>query len=446
MMERLFHSRLHALNDSCTNHSISRSRYFDNCNPSFKKFKVEQAPTSYVARFPTLDMNVEELQWISPLVEFVNDLLSSSKSLYRAHDTKKNNYVDGKAPDISICSFLEEPNPTNVSTFIEVKKKSFTNGDRGQVLAYMDSFMISQSDRHSFVCILMNNFEFQILQICRDYYHLTFSYYISDVIQFDQGRNNLKRFIIQSPVFFGFYNSITYNNVSINVKQVGSGASSNVYYDDQSGFVYKSFKNKLDFDNEKAVMNLIKQNSLVKCLPIIESADDSSLTIKFGPKGDHLRSIPTSSNLCELIDAIKDLHSINRVHRDVRPSNVMISNNVLRIFDLAFSIEPDISRVYEGTVRYASTDVLMHLQQKTKEFKYLFKHDLESLSKCVFILIYQKLESRLNQIHSNDYSSIIDFWDVHMLSVPFWKELISYSNDSEQYFQYLMKLKEFLPQ
>jgi serine/threonine protein kinase len=87
-----------------------------------------------------------------------------------------------------------------------------------------------------------------------------------------------------------------------------------------------------------------------------------------------------------LVDDLEKLHHFGLVHRDIRPDNLIYipygsSGERLIMIDWSSSMFENITASFEGTVRYASDNVLLQLISQNAEISYKHQDDLCSLVK-----------------------------------------------------------------
>lgn len=68
--------------------------------------------------------------------------------------------------------------------------------------------------------------------------------------------------------------------------------------------------------------------------------------------------MPKKIAICrQLIDAVYDLHNLNIAHMDIKPSNIMLSKNVVKLMDFGLSNMAIIGSRYMGTLKYMAPEV-----------------------------------------------------------------------------------------
>lgn len=111
----------------------------------------------------------------------------------------------------------------------------------------------------------------------------------------------------------------------------------------------------------------------------------------------------TPKMMIDLLEVLKQVHSINIIHRDVKPDNIYFdSNNPNRIIlnDWSSAANSGIACPYQGTPFFGEPKVEFHIPT--------IQLDLKCLMKTIFFISHQK---NYPNIDFNDSVAITSYWD-----------------------------------
>ncbi|WP_029906311.1 serine/threonine protein kinase [Mycoplasmopsis opalescens] len=178
------------------------------------------------------------------------------------------------------------------------------------------------------------------------------------------------------------------------IKLIGKGGFSSVYLIEpkdvntkkpiQFALKYLRVENKENeevtrnrFRQEIQVLKKIKSRGVVQYIDDYERHDEMYLIMEY-VSGDSLRDVITSSGrlapykaimfMKQICEAIHELHSLDIIHRDLKSSNILVTDNAvngakqIKIIDFGLSLEPDSQRYTRensviGTVLYLAPEL-----------------------------------------------------------------------------------------
>lgn len=115
-------------------------------------------------------------------------------------------------------------------------------------------------------------------------------------------------------------------------------------------------------------------------------------TVEFNPLSENFVLAVTS----QIVDAVEYLHSNGIAQMDIKPSNILIDDNLniyITDFGLAenvmFSSKEKFFRIYKGTLGYSAPEVIS--VKKTRNLYSGFKADVWSVGICMYFLLHGKL-------------------------------------------------------
>ncbi len=141
-------------------------------------------------------------------------------------------------------------------------------------------------------------------------------------------------------------------------------------------------------------------------------------------------------HLSQLVRLLYHLHEVVGVfHRDVRPSNVMLSNNdaVLIDFDAALSTKPSSPQGrYRGAISHASRCVLQKLAMGNEAIHFTAADDLESLvlTTYSFVSPHRIRDVARGRDEREIASLMMLFWE-DALSPPIWQAAVTAARKCE---------------
>jgi serine/threonine protein kinase len=184
------------------------------------------------------------------------------------------------------------------------------------------------------------------------------------------------------------------------IKIIGSGSFSNVYkaMNKKTGeFVAIKRIKKLENQNKEKIIgeiNIVKKldnNNILKFIDVYESDRHMYLITELCDYSlskiinNFLTEKEIHDVFCQIINGIKYLYDNNIIHRDIKPDNILIKDNVVRIADFGFAKEINESQIILNTIcgspLYMAPEILCTSQ-------YDLKSDIWSLGVILYQMLY----------------------------------------------------------
>lgn len=195
---------------------------------------------------------------------------------------------------------------------------------------------------------------------------------------------------------------------------LGEGTFSKVYRGIYNGLSKKSIKNGTYIaakiikthnltpkalsilEDEIYIMNIIKEDphkNIVECYDIVKTLDSIYIFLELCDSGDlrsilknPIKEIYSQLYFMQLAEGLKYLDRKKIVHRDIKPRNILLSNNrrVLKIADFGFAIQAEKDNLYEticGSPLYMAPEI-------TRKNNYNNQTDLWSIGMILYEMIY----------------------------------------------------------
>jgi len=253
-----------------------------------------------------------------------------------------------------------------------------------------------------FVYVLLSNFhQFIFFKVERT--QDAFMYYQSQPFDEAIGFAHLHNLLSQGPDFLGANHFPPIEGVTVG-DVLGKGATSNVYRgiltDTKESVAIKHVSEQYQEQaaNELEILRSLKNDHI----PTIPLNDLPERVVVLSPV---LKSVAnfTLEDAHQLITALKYVHKQGYFHRDIRPANVMKSEEG-RIFlvDFGFAIRQNDAAAasYAGTLTTASDRVLQKLFDETKDVGFLVADDVQSLAKTVYPFVTKEQPEQKKPRHS----------------------------------------------
>ena len=180
---------------------------------------------------------------------------------------------------------------------------------------------------------------------------------------------------------------------------IGQGSFSIIYrgyrVSDRKPVAIKKFTRYIDkryIDSEISLMTDLDNNNVLKLYKVIKVKDSLFLILEYCNQGDlskYIRSGNTQNDLnyvYQIINGLKYLYKSKILHRDIKPQNILINENIIKICDFGFAKsfkDNDLISTFCGSPLYMAPEIL-----KFKE--YTEKADIWSLGVIIYEILFKK--------------------------------------------------------
>jgi len=365
-------------------------------------------------------------------------------------------------PDGSLFLRDEAQQAANLVTFLDLKvaksNQRFTPTELGQMMGYSHSIlMIEQPHRDEITSFILNPLVVQFVRARRnDGAPNGVEYFFSppESIRRVSDKDPIPKGLLQLFAFFNGLSGVGFSkidhpfDVSLGTF-LGSGASSRVFSVYDKPQVVKIYSN-LSSRTEDAVCEArnLRRVSDIPHVPRLIEEGEGALILE--PRAHEI--IPGSlqrKHVLQILDVLKQTHSLGLVHRDLRPSNLLLvigQEDDILLNDWGAAADRDVPAPYSGTLWHASERVLKNLLQGEFEFAPNPSDDLESLVKTVFVLVFPRsaappaFPTPFEQSHAQ---TVLEWWQARALP-PFWQKLLEDARASK-YEELRIKFSRILP-
>ena len=200
--------------------------------------------------------------------------------------------------------------------------------------------------------------------------------------------------------------SILNNNYYYYTEAIGFGSFSTIFkgadYNNNEVIAIKKINKIIDkrhFDNEIRLMKSLNHNNILKLHDVIhKSKKEIYFVLEYCSGGDlsyYIESGITSSDtkyFYEILEALEYLFNNDILHRDIKPQNILISNNSIKISDFGFakSFEKnELITTFCGSPLYMAPEIILN-----REYTYL--SDVWSLGVVLYELLVKEHPYKCN--------------------------------------------------
>jgi len=164
---------------------------------------------------------------------------------------------------------------------------------------------------------------------------------------------------------------------------------------DRKPVAVKKFTKYIDkkyVDSEINLMKDLDNNNILKLYEVIRTSGNLYLILEYCNNGDLSKYIKKKNNdndyfyIFQIILGLKYLYNNNILHRDIKPQNVLLHNNTIKICDFGFAKEfynNDLINTFCGSPLYMAPEIL-------KVGEYTEKSDIWSLGVIIYEILFKE--------------------------------------------------------
>jgi serine/threonine protein kinase len=182
-------------------------------------------------------------------------------------------------------------------------------------------------------------------------------------------------------------------------KQIAQGSFSVIYrgynIHDRTPVAIKKIIKQVDekyINSEIDIMKTLDHINILKLYDVITYKNTLYLVLEYCNKGDLINYIKSSDNthdidyIKQILCGLKYLYNNNILHRDIKPQNILINNNIIKICDFGFAKNikhNDLLSTFCGSPLYMAPEILKYRE-------YTDKSDIWSLGVIIYEIIFKR--------------------------------------------------------
>lgn len=180
---------------------------------------------------------------------------------------------------------------------------------------------------------------------------------------------------------------------------IGQGSFSLIYrgyrLKDKKPIAIKKFTKFIEkkyIDSEINLMKNLNNSNILKLYEVIRTRKNLYLVLEYCEQGDLMKYIKTKNNnfdyiyIFQIILGLKYLYNKSILHRDIKPQNILIDNNIIKICDFGFARDlknNDLLNTFCGSPLYMAPEIL-------KLGEYTDKSDIWSLGVIIYEILFKE--------------------------------------------------------
>ncbi|KAL9658078.1 hypothetical protein ABK040_012992 [Willaertia magna] len=434
-------SYLYEMKDSETKQLRACSKTLEDNKPSTKssydfylsiKNTIEQVEKPFWIEEPCRNYslpikNIPEVDVQASLVKILSSISKREETSVWALDTyTKNNVINNeKQPDITLIpkkfqfDLTQKNNLEELSLgFLEVKASTsnLTESHLGQLLSY--SYLLHSNTKKEIVLSGLTNF--RKIRFIRSEFKENVKNFVSEEMDLFNGEASTDGinylYSMMKDGLKHYQGELPKSSSCCVIDFLGKGDSSCVLkiLKDNNELAIKISRGlcyNVYIENEQWILKRLKDEGISNNLPEIMDSCEGCTYFKVYKSVENL----SVESKIQLITLLESVHSLGVFHRDVRPENIMLDNDVPILIDWSFAIDSPLSFGFAGTKSFCAKGYAVDWLRGVGATKYFARYDVESLLKTLFFFENDYIRKKLQQIKSFEIKVKLqeaqDIWD-----------------------------------
>ncbi|KAM9993115.1 hypothetical protein ACTFIZ_011095 [Dictyostelium cf. discoideum] len=354
--------------------------------PNNELFKEFEEKIKYISNL-TIEKEIHSK--LVPLIKNIMERMGSKMEFIDTHDKATISgmfkpdwtvYTEKNKKDYFFCAGIGDTKKGN-----HFKIKHF-----GQIFKYMDLICIGCGLKTEINGFLINNSQICFIKGKKKLDQSKLNYEITKPYDFNEGLIYLFNFFQnskeQTKLPFSLEEHMKKENCINTLEFENQGKSSSIFsveYGNQIKII-KLFHRIEEKETEyNTIMDLGK--TIKESIPTI--TNHNTEWIEMIPLGNLVDKKAPRSLFVKLTNLLKKVHTLGYIHRDIRPSNIIVYKNEPYLIDWGFAIKNNSEEIYQGTLMTASDRILdLLIDPSVKKFSLKPSDDLVSLVKTIIVL------------------------------------------------------------
>jgi len=172
---------------------------------------------------------------------------------------------------------------------------------------------------------------------------------------------------------------------------------------------------------------VLKILSNIPGVPFLEAEGKDFIVIR--PAGNEFERFKTGTQVKDFVQMLKQVHNHKIIHRDIRPSNLILHEDHVYLIDWGFAVDDGTTEPYRGGLWCAANEILTSSSGLIPSKP---QHDL-----IMFLKMMHGIQNETSSIIARfDLKSMMGrnecahFWNIQLQGI-FWSKLLEYCENLE---------------